>query len=60
MDIIAKLKDAYAFLGDPLHREAWEEIERLQKENDDLSAMVINLIGKEIDHVKVYKTAGDE
>lgn len=31
MDIIAKLKDAYAFLGDPLHREAWEEIERLRE-----------------------------
>jgi len=29
MDIITKLKDAYAFLGDPLHREAYEELEEL-------------------------------
>ena len=32
MDIVDKLKDSYAFLGDPLHREAWEEIERLRDE----------------------------
>jgi hypothetical protein len=31
MDIIAKLKDAYAFLGDPLHREAWEALEELHE-----------------------------
>jgi hypothetical protein len=31
MDIIAKLKDAYAFLGDPLHREAWEALEELDE-----------------------------
>lgn len=30
MDIVAELKDAYSFLGDPLHRKAYEEIERLQ------------------------------
>jgi predicted nucleic acid-binding Zn-ribbon protein len=30
MDIVAKLKDAYSFLGDPLHRTAYEEIERLR------------------------------
>lgn len=32
MDIVAELKDAYAFLGDPLHRKAYEEIERLRNE----------------------------
>jgi len=31
MDIIAKLKDAHAFLGDPLHREAWEALEELHE-----------------------------
>lgn len=30
MDIVDKLKDSYSFLGDPLHREAWERIERLE------------------------------
>ena len=32
MDIVAELKDAYSFLGDPLHRKAYEEIERLRNE----------------------------
>ena len=31
MDIVDELKDAYSFLGDPLHRKAWEEIERLRE-----------------------------
>lgn len=31
MDIVTKLEDAYAFLGDPLHREAADEIERLRE-----------------------------
>ena len=30
MDIVAELKDAYSFLGDPLHRKAYDEIERLR------------------------------
>jgi len=30
MDIVDELKDSYSFLGDPLHRKAWEEIERLR------------------------------
>ena len=36
MDIVDELKDSYSFLGDPLHRKAWEEIERLRKENAEL------------------------
>jgi hypothetical protein len=32
MDIVIELKDAYSFLGDPLHRKAYDEIERLRKE----------------------------
>ena len=32
MDIVDKLKDSYAFLGDPLHREAYEEIEQLRSD----------------------------
>jgi predicted nucleic acid-binding Zn-ribbon protein len=32
MDIVAELKDGYSFLGDPLHRKAADEIERLREE----------------------------
>ena len=32
MDIVDELKDSYSFLGDPLHRKAWEEIEKLREE----------------------------
>ena len=31
MDIVAELKDGYSFLGDPMHRKAYEEIERLRE-----------------------------
>lgn len=40
MDIVTKLEDAYAFLGDPLHREAADEIERLRKENAELKELL--------------------
>ena len=30
MTLVEKLKAAHSFHGDPLHREAWEEIERLE------------------------------
>lgn len=30
MNLVDRLKSAHSFHGDPLHREAWEEIERLQ------------------------------
>lgn len=30
-DIVERLKASHSMLGDPLHREAWEEIERLRK-----------------------------
>ena len=36
MDIVDELKDSYSFLGDPLHRKAWEEIERLRKDKTEL------------------------
>ena len=32
MTLVERLKAAHSFHGDPLHREAWEEIERLEKE----------------------------
>ena len=35
MDIVIELKDAYAFLGDPLHRKAVDEIERLRRLNSE-------------------------
>lgn len=40
MDIVDKLKDSYAFLGDPLHREAWEEIESLRSDVELLMFML--------------------
>lgn len=40
MDIVDELKDSYSFLGDPLHRKAWEEIERLRKENAELKELL--------------------
>jgi len=33
--LIDKLKSAHSFHGDPLHREAWEEIEKLRKDLAD-------------------------
>jgi hypothetical protein len=30
MDIVDRLKSSHSLLGDPLHRDAWEEIERLR------------------------------
>jgi hypothetical protein len=32
MTLVERLKAAHSFHGDPLHREAWEEIERLESE----------------------------
>ena len=31
MDLVDRLKSSHSLLGDPLHREAWEEIENLRK-----------------------------
>jgi len=39
MDIVAELKDAYAFNGDPLHRKAYEKIERLRQIVLDLKSV---------------------
>jgi len=38
MDIVEVLKDSHGFLGDPLHREAWEEIERLREALRELAS----------------------
>lgn len=32
MNLVDRLKSSHSLLGDPLHREAWEEIERLRGE----------------------------
>lgn len=57
MDIVDKLKDSYAFLGDPLHREAWEEIERLRNElylrKSDFVRVEVNL-GTDNDETEEY------
>jgi len=48
MTIVDKLKSAHSFHGDPLHREAWEEIESLYKIIDTMAnrANDIRLMGK--------------
>lgn len=38
MNLVDRLKASYSFLGDPLHREAYEEIERLRHEFRELHA----------------------
>ena len=43
MDITDKLKSAHSFHGDPLHREAWEEIERLKMIIAKTTLMAIEL-----------------
>ena len=43
MDLIDKLKSAHSFHGDPLHREAWEEIERLEEVIAKITLMASNL-----------------
>jgi predicted RNA-binding protein with EMAP domain len=35
--LIERLKDSYSFLGDPLHREAYETLELLQAALEDLT-----------------------
>jgi len=43
MDIVDKLKDSYSFLGDPLHREAWEEIEAVRTQMSDQLHLILAL-----------------
>ena len=43
MDIVDKLKDSYSFLGDPLHREAWEEIEAVRVQLGDQLELILAL-----------------
>ena len=52
MDIVTKLEDAYAFLGDPLHREAANEIERLRK--------YVKLLGEEVYLLNKDQPSGDK
>jgi regulator of replication initiation timing len=37
-DIVSRLNSSYAMLGDPLHKEAGGEIERLREKRDDWRA----------------------
>lgn len=46
-DIVERLKSSHSLLGDPLHREAWEEIERLREENQQIRKSY-NRIGNNI------------
>jgi hypothetical protein len=43
MDIVAELKDGYSFLGDPLHRKAADEIERLREDKAELVEALIDM-----------------
>jgi len=36
MDIVNRLKSSHSMLGDPLHREAWEEIEQLRTDKAEV------------------------
>ena len=38
MNLVDRLKASHSFIGDPLHREAYEEIERLRQEFRELHA----------------------
>ena len=56
MDIVAELKDGYSFLGDPMHRKAYEEIERLRSQmvlfdpntTQEMAAAALNFANDEI------------
>jgi hypothetical protein len=43
MHITDKLKSAHSFHGDPLHREAWEEIKRLEEVIANMTLHASNL-----------------
>lgn len=57
MTLVERLKAAHSFHGDPLHREAWEEIERLEKElylrTSDFVRVEVNL-GTDHDETEEY------
>lgn len=57
MTLVERLKAAHSFHGDPLHREAWEEIERLEKElylrTNDFVRVEVNL-GTDYDENEEY------
>ena len=36
MDIVDRLKASHSMLGDPLHREAWEEIEQMRFKHKEM------------------------
>lgn len=46
MNLVDRLKSAHSFHGDPLHREAWEEIEELQYEKRVLEAILSDILAK--------------
>ena len=60
MDIVDKLKDSYAFLGDPLHRDAWEEIEKLRKNEQILSIMLSRALTKQVSDEIAKKILNNE
>jgi len=48
MDVVDELKSAHSFHGDPLHRKAWEEIERLKEKITEMNSarFMHDVIGK--------------
>ena len=58
MDIVDKLKSSHSLLGDPLHREAWEEIEQLRFDVDLLTLIVSVLESEDDNPTDADDTAG--
>jgi hypothetical protein len=60
MDIVDKLKSSHSLLGDPLHREAWEEIERSRKNEQILSIMLSRALTKQVSDEIAKKILNNE
>lgn len=56
MDIVDRLKSSHSLLGDPLHRDAWEEIEGLRADVKFL--LVLLELKDEDDAARANDTAG--
>ena len=44
MNLVDRLKSSHSMLGDPLHREAWEKIEYLTRENKNLADALKHMV----------------
>lgn len=62
MNLVDRLKSSHSFIGDPLHREAYEEIEELVSALKHLVHWHDQLSMADIDKAKkaIAKATGDE